>query len=313
MLSRVADSMFWMNRYMERAESLLRVLHTNYVLSLDKGPYGVHTWKPVLQIFGSLNAEEINELQFSSPDALNYLITNPKNSNSIRSLVNKARENARGMQDHITKEVWEEVNYIYHTVNNPLLEKHLKGEEALATLTHLLKNCLTYVGVTDTTMPRGMGWCFMSAGRFVERGIVTTDVALKQFEQIGFTLDDHKDILYWRNLLLSLSGYELYLKTYRSNTTNSNVLNEVVFNTNFPRSISYTFNRLEKYVRDILEENEPPNKQTINREFGRIHSRVKFADESFIKQVTLQRFLEDTKTDLLKFSQLLGQQFFSYA
>jgi uncharacterized alpha-E superfamily protein len=313
MLSRVADSMFWMNRYMERAESLLRVLHTNYVLSLDKGPYGVHTWKPVLQIFGSLKPEEITELEFSSPDVLNYLITNPKNTNSIRCLVNKARENARGMQDHITKEVWEEVNFIYHTVNNPLLEKHLRGEHALATLTNLLKSCLTYVGVTDTTMPRGMGWCFMSTGRFVERGIVTADITLKQFEQIGYDIDDHKDILYWRNLLLSLSGYELHLKTYRSATTNSNVLNEVVFNNNFPRSISYTLNRLEKYVRDILEENDPPNKQTINREFGRIHSRVKFADESFIKQVTLQRFLEDTKTDLLKFSHLLGQQFFSYA
>jgi uncharacterized alpha-E superfamily protein len=313
MLSRVADSMFWMNRYMERAEGLLRVLHTNYVLSLDKGPYGVHTWKPVLQIFGSLHEEEINELQFSTPGVLKYLITNPKNTNSIRSLVNKARENARGMQDHITKEVWEEVNFIYHTVNNPLLEKHLSGEHALATLTNLLKHCLTYVGVTDTTMPRGQGWCFMSAGRFVERGIITCDVALKQFEQIEFNLDDHKDIFYWRNLLLSLSGYELYLKSYRSSTTNSNVLNEVVFDNDFPRSVIYTLSRLEKYVKDILDENDPPNKETIYREFGRIHSRVKFADESYIKQVTLRRFLEDVKKDLLKFSHLLAQQFFSYA
>jgi uncharacterized alpha-E superfamily protein len=295
MLSRVADSMFWMNRYMERAEGLLRVLHTNYVLSLDKGPYGVHTWKPVLQIFGSMKEDEITELQFSSAGVLKYLITNAKNTNSIRSLVNKARENARGMQDHITKEVWEEVNFIYHTVNNPLLEKHLSGEHALATLTNLLKHCLTYVGVTDTTMPRGQGWCFMSAGRFVERGIITADVTLKQFEQIEFNINDHKDILYWRNLLLSLSGYE------------------VVFNDDFPHSISYTLNRLEKYVKDILEENNPPNKETIYREFGRIHSRVKFADENYIKQVTLQRFLGETKTDLLKFSHLLGQQFFSYA
>ena len=313
MLSRVADSMFWMNRYMERAEGLLRVLHTNYVLSLDKGPYGVHTWKPVLQIFGALNEDEIHQLQFNTADVLKYHITDAKNNNSIRSLVNKARENARGMQDHITKEVWEEVNFIYHTVNNPLLEKHLSGEHALATLTNLLKHCLTYVGVTDTTMPRGQGWCFMSVGRFIERGIITSDVTLKQFEQIDFQIEDHKDILYWRNLLLSLSGYELYLKTYRSTTTNSNVLNEVIFNNDFPRSVFYTLSRLEKYVKDILEENNPPNKETIYREFGRIHSRVKFADENFIKQVTLRRFLEETKIDLLKFSHLLGQQFFSYA
>jgi hypothetical protein len=69
----------------------------------------------------------------------------------------------------------------------------------------------------------------------------------------------------------------------------------------------------ENYLKDILEANDPPDKETIYREFGRIHSRVKFADESFIKQVTLRRFLEETKTDLLKFSHQLGQQFFSYA
>jgi uncharacterized alpha-E superfamily protein len=313
MLSRVADSMFWMNRYMERAEGLLRVLHTNYVLSLVKGPYGVHTWKPVLQIFGSLQEEELNQIQHSTADVLKYHITHASNPNSIRVLVNKARENARGMQDHITKEVWEEVNFIYHTVNNPLLEKHLSGEHALATLTNLLKHCLTYAGVIDTTMPRGQGWCFMSAGKYVERGIITADVTWKQFEQINFAIDDHKDILYWRNLLLSLSGYELHLKTYRSTSTNSNVLNQVIFNNDYPRSIIYTLSRLEKYVQDILEVNDPPNKEEIYREFGRIHSRVKFADENFIKQVTLRRFLEETKIDLLKFSHLLGQQFFSYA
>jgi uncharacterized alpha-E superfamily protein len=313
MLSRVADSMFWMNRYMERAEGLLRVLHANYVLSLDKGPYGVHNWKPVLQTFGTLNEDEINQIQTSTADVLKYHITQASNANSIRSLVNKARENARGMQDHITKEVWEEVNFIYHTVNNPLLEKHLSGEHALATLTNLLKHCLTYAGVIDTTMPRGQGWCFMSAGKFVERGIITADVTYRHFEQINFSLDDHKDVLYWRNLLLSLSGYELHLKTYRSATTNSNVLNQVVFNNDYPRSIIYTLSRLEKYVQDIMEVNDPPNKEAIFREFGRIHSRVKFADENYIKQITLQRFLQETKTNLLKFSQLLGQQFFSYA
>ncbi len=66
MLSRVADSMFWMNRYMERAEGLLRVLLTNYVLSLDKGSYDVYSWRPVLETFGQLSNDEIKELEHSS-------------------------------------------------------------------------------------------------------------------------------------------------------------------------------------------------------------------------------------------------------
>lgn len=313
MLSRVADSMFWLNRYMERAEGLLRVLHTNYVLSLDKGPYGVHSWKPILQLYGGLKDIEIEQLDQSTTSTLQYLITNSKNKNSIRSIIHKARENARGMQDHITKEVWEEVNFFYHTINNPLLEKKLAGAEALETLSDLLKHCLTYVGVTDTTMPRGMGWSFMSIGRFIERSIITSEVTCKHFEQINFELNEYKDILYWRNLLLSLSGYELHLKNYRSAATNSNVVNQIVFNNHFPRSIMYSLSRLEKYLKDVLEETDPPNKEALYREFGRINSRVKFADENFIKQITLQRFLKDTTSDLVKFSHALGQQFFSYS
>ena len=283
--------MFWMNRYMERAEGLLRVLYTNYILSLDKGTYGHHSWKPVLQMFGNLKEEEINTFEYTTTSSLQYLVTRQSNINSLRCLINRARENARGMQDHITKEVWEEVNLIYHTVNHSDLERKLASADALATIDQLLKLCLTYVGVTDTTMPRGMGWSYMSMGRFI----------------------DHKDILFWRNLLLSLSGYELHLKNYQNNATNANVINQVVFNSQFPRSIIYSLSRLGKYLKDVLDENQPAQKEMLNREFGRIYSRVQFADENSIKEITLQRFLQETKQDLLRFSHVLGQQFFSYA
>ncbi len=313
MLSRVADSMFWMNRYMERAEGLLRVLLTNYALSLEKGPYGVHSWKPVLELFGNLQETEISAIEHSGVDALQHLITSRTNPNSLRNVINKARENARGMQDHITKEVWEEVNYIYHSVNQLSIEKKLVGADALPTIDRLLRMCLTYVGVTDTTMPRGMGWCFMNIGRFIERGVLTTDVTYKHFEQIGFDLDNEKDILFWRNLLLSLSGYELHMKYYLTTANNSNVLHQTIFNRYFPRSVVYSLGWMERYLNDILEENDPPQKQMLYREFGRIYSRVKYADENYVKQVTLQNFLHETKLDMLKFSTVLGQQFFSYA
>jgi len=308
----VADSMFWLNRYMERAEGLLRVLLTHYGISLDK-EHGEFSWKPVLEMFGSLPAEEIQTMEYSSAEALQCLILHSSNSNSLRCIINRARENARGMQDHLTKEVWEEVNRLYHVANQPGLDKKLAGADALPVIDHLLKLCLTYAGVTDATMPRGMGWNFMNLGRFIERAVLTTDVTHKYFEQIDFDTETHKDILFWRPLLLSLSGYELHLKSYRGANTNSNVLHQTILNPLYPRSVLYSLSRIEKYMNDVLEDNEPPQKQTMYREFGRIYSRVKFADEAMIKQFTLPRFLQDTKTDLLKFSHMLGQYFFSYA
>ena len=103
------------------------------------------------------------------------------------------------------------------------------------------------------------------------------------------------------------------MKNYQGSATNTNVLHQAIFNHHFPRSVVYSLSRTETHLTEVLEENEPPQKQMIYREFGRIYSRVKFADESSIKQITLQRFLQDTKQDLLKFSHVLGQQFFSYA
>jgi uncharacterized alpha-E superfamily protein len=122
MLSRLADSLFWLNRYMERADGLLRAMKTNYILSLDKGINSNLTWRPVLEIYTTLDDSDINEFENDTAATLRYLLTDTNNPNSLKAILTKARENARGVQDHITKEVWEQVNEMYHMVNYP---KHL--------------------------------------------------------------------------------------------------------------------------------------------------------------------------------------------
>src|SRR5215212_4741505 len=119
MLSRIADSLFWLNRYMERADNLLRLVHTHHILSLDKDINGVTTWKPVLEQFTLLDAASIAALETSTEATLIKLLTDTANNNSLKLIVNRARENARGAQDHITKEVWEQVNEMFHFVNHP--------------------------------------------------------------------------------------------------------------------------------------------------------------------------------------------------
>lgn len=313
MLSRVADSMFWMNRYMERAEGLLRVLHINYLLSMDRAPYQQHSWKPVLKTFSNADEEHMKTFEQSAHKTIQYLLIDKGNHNSLKNILTKARENARGMQDHITKEVWEKVNFIYHAINNKQIEEQVLSDEGLKVINELMNYCLTYVGVTDTTMPRGMGWNFMSIGKYAERAVITVDTMYTHFESINFNIDDEKDVLYWRNLLLSVSGYELHMKTYPSTNTNSNVVHQVVLNNLFPHSIMYSLVRMEKYLQDILEENNPQQKDVIANEYGRIMSRVKYADEHFIKEITLNKFLQSLKVELLTFTHNLGKQFFSYS
>lgn len=313
MLSRIADSLFWLNRYMERADGLLRVTYTNYILSLDKGVNNNLTWRPALEIFTDLEEPEIAALENDTDAVLKLLITDTSNSNSLKVILNKARENARGVQDHITKEVWEQVNQMYHLVNQPDLGAKLLGYEAVETIENFSGNSLLFTGVTDTTMPRGLGWSFMNLGRLVERCTQTIEMTEKQLAAIDYELGKPTDIMFWRYLLLSLSGYELHLKTYRSSNSGKEVLHQVLINGDFTRSVLYTLNRIEKYLGDVMKGNRLDGNEALSKFFGRLHSRVKYVDFDTLNGITLQHFLQDVSDDILEFSNRLAQLYFSYS
>lgn len=298
---------------MERADGLLRVVYTNYILSLDKGVNNNITWKPALEIFTYLDEQQIAALENDTNAVLKFLITDTSNINSLKVILTRARENARGVQDHITKEVWEQVNHMYHMVNHPDLGSKLLGYEAVETIENFSKNSLLYAGVIDTTMPRGLGWSFMNLGRLIERCILTMQMAEKQFAAIEYDLSKPTDRMYWRYLLLSLSGYELHLKNYYSSNTSKDVLDQILMNENFTRAVLYTLDRISKYTRDVMKENKLEGNEALTKFFGRLHSRVKYVDSDSLNGITLQHFLKDVSKDISEFSQRLAQLYFSYS
>lgn len=313
MLSRIADSMFWMNRYLERSEGLLRMMLTGYVLSLDKGTAANSSWEPLLNIFTSLSQEEKKQLATKPESVIHHLLLNPANNNSLKVILNRARENARGMQDHITKEMWEQVNQLYHLVNSPKTAKMLESGDRLATMEQLLNNCLLYTGITDSTMPRGMAWGFMNLGKYIERSQLTVSITQEHFSRIADDAGMARDILYWRSLLFTLSGYELHLKTYRSADTDRNVLNQVIFNTDFPHSVMYSLIRIQKYLDDLIDQNQPEGKGELLRLMGRLLSHVQYADPTHLHGFSLSNFLDSTQEKTNAFHHQLTQTFFSYS
>ena len=284
MLSRIADSLFWLNRYMERADGMLRVMKTHYIMSLDKGVNGNITWRPVIEIFTTGDDKKIAALENDTAAVLQHLIVNTENNNSLRVLLSRARENARGVQDHITKEVWEQVNQAYHAVNRNALQQRLSGDSALKEIESLSQLCVLYTGITDITMPRGSGWSFMNLGKFLERSLETIVLSEKQCCGENNSINVPRDIMEWRYLLLCLSGYELHLKTYRTANYNYNVLHQVLFNQDFTRSVLYSLSRIEKYLHDVLKENNLPENDALLRRFGRLYSSTRnFGSVSLFK------------------------------
>jgi len=313
MLSRIADSLYWLNRYMERADGILRVVRTHYIFVLDKGIVENVTWRTVLEAYTNCKEEDIARLENDTGAVLKKIILETDNNNSLKIIINRARENARGVQDHITKEVWENVNQMYHMINNPSIGKKLLSENALEVLDNLTRQIVLYTGVTDITMPRGSGWNFMNLGKYFERCYEMLMLTNREYGSIDYSLGDQQDILYWRNLLLSLSGYELHLKTYRTTNNNRNVLHQVIVNPNFTRSLVYCLTRIDRYLEDVVKENQSEENQALIRAFGRLYSYVKFIDFDSLDTRTLQQFFERVKKELMDVSMRLGQNFFSYS
>lgn len=312
MLSRLADSLFWLNRYMERADGLLRAMKTTYILSLDKGINSNLSWRPLLEIFTTLPEDNIAALENDTNATLHYLLTDTANLNSLKAILSKARENAKGVQDHISKEVWEQVNQMYHMVNHPDVAADFSGYDALETIENLSQSSLLFMGVTDVTMPRGAGWSFMNLGRYIERCSQTTELADRQYRSFNYNMQDTIDIIQWQFLLLSLSGFELHLKTYRTPKYNQNVLHQVLLNEDFPRSALYSLNRIDRYLQDVISENRSVKNEDITRIFGRMYSEIKYIDLRELNGDTLRECMQHLKTNMQNFSKQLTACYFSY-
>jgi uncharacterized alpha-E superfamily protein len=311
MLSRIADSLFWMTRYVERADGILRMLKINFITSLDQTSVDDFSWQPVLKVFTPLPAAEIAAFSHRPNDVLRYMITSKENKNSIRNIITLARENARGMQDHITKEAWECMNEFYHHVNSPHIDHLIEQDEQITVLTDLIRQCTLFYGVAEVTMPRGQGWNYMNLGKFIERGIQTIDILDVKFSDIHYDLADPAGMTYYRNLLLSLSGYELYLKTYRVGLDSQNVVDMALLNTNFPRSVLYCLVRIDRYIQKLPLEDEVQT-QKLQKITGRLRALVEYSDLESITQKGLHDYLSEIRMNLYAFSNTLGRTYFAY-
>jgi uncharacterized alpha-E superfamily protein len=311
MLSRIADSLFWMARYMERTDGMLRMLKINLITALDRSGQANFNWQPVLKIFTSLPAEEVERLSLNSDEVLRYMIFNKENDNSIRSIVGKARENTRGAQDHVTKEVWESINGFYHKLNDPDLEKAIARGEQIVMLSSLINQYLHFTGVTEVTMPRGQGWNYLNLGKFIERGVITADILDIKFSNMSNDLANPSDVPYWRNLLLSLNCYELYLKRYQGSLDGQNVADLAILNAQFPRSLAYCLFRLDRTIQHLADE-YPESSDQVKKIIGRLRAKVEFADVESISGTGLHTFLTEMKLNFYQFSNALGRTYFAY-
>jgi uncharacterized alpha-E superfamily protein len=310
MLSRVADSLFWMSRYIERADGILRMLKINYASSQDD--VQEFSWRPVLKIFTYLEDDKIDVLENNTRGVLQYMVTDKENPNSVLNIVTQARENARSAQDHITKEMWQCLNDFYHTMRDEKLVPLLQKEDPVTILDILIRQGLLYVGTTDATMARGEGNSFINIGKFLERAIQSTDILDVKFSVINARdIDAPSDTTYWKYMLLSISGYELYLRTYRGGFEAKHVVEQIVLSEDFPRSVIYSITQLHRYFERLRSDRSNDTFDHLNFVIGKLKSRVKFSTSNSIMHEGLHEYLYETRSGLVEIGNTLNKNYFA--
>jgi uncharacterized alpha-E superfamily protein len=309
MLSRVAASLYWLSRYIERSDGMLRMLKINYASSQDA--IQEFTWAPVIRIFAGLDDEEGDTLGNDSRAVLKYMVMGKNNSNSVLNIVTLARENARSVQEHITKDLWQCLNEYYHTVKDSKLERALQREDPISVLDVLIKQVMLYYGTVEITMERGEGRSFMNIGKYLERAIQSVDILDTKFGSISDNPDLLTDTTYWKHLLLSLGGYELYLKTYREGFEAENVLEQVVLNNDFPRSVIYSVNNIQRYFERLQNDSNMENFRDMTFKIGRLQSRIKYSSVKTIRQEGLHAFLTQIRGELYGIADALNAYYFA--
>ncbi len=309
MLSRVAASFYWLSRYIERSDGMLRMLKINYASSQDT----VHefTWEPVIRIFAGSDDEENEKLENDSRSVLKFMVTGKENSNSVLNIITLARENARGVQEHIPKDLWQCLNEYYHTVKDPRLEKALQREDPISVLDVLIKQVMLYYGTSEITMERGEGRSFMNIGKYLERAIQSVDILDTKFGSVSDNPDLLTDTSYWKHLLLSLGGYELYLKTYREGFEAANILEQVVLNNDFPRSVIYSVNNIQRYFDRLKSDSNIDTFREMSFQIGRLQSRIKYSSVKSIEQDGLHLFLTQIRKELYGIANALNEYYFA--
>jgi uncharacterized alpha-E superfamily protein len=308
MLSRVASSLYWLSRYAERSDGILRMLKINYASSQD----ALHdfSWHEVMKIYTELGDKSIRKIEGDSRAVLQYMLIGKENPNSILNIITLARENARSVQEHITKDLWQCLNEYYHSIKDNKIITGLKKDDPVSVLDILIKQVMLYYGTAEVTMERGEGRSFMNVGKYLERSIQSVDILNSKL-----ITDDDPDLLadtsYWKNLLLCLGGYELYLKTYRQGLEAQNVLEQVILNNDFPRSVLYSVNNISRYFDRLKNENNINDFKELSFLIGKLQSRIRYSSVESITEDGLHKFLTSVKEELYGIGNAMNEHYFA--
>lgn len=306
MLSRVAENVYWMARYIERAENSARLINVNSNLLLDL-PRNVRLgWEPLLDITGGRSSFFEYYQEADERSTIRFLVTNQNNPASILSSLNMARENARTIRDIIPRESWEQINQLFLTAKDHVNQVQARNGR-FEYLRQVILGAQTITGLLAGTMNHDEGYDFLRMGRNLERADMTTRIV--DVRSATLLSEAHEDLtpfenIQWMSVLKSLTAYQMYRRTTRIRVRRPDVLRFLLQEPSFPRSVMHSLGEVEACL-SHLPLNEKPMKA-----LGTLQRKVERARPARLEQQELHEFIDGLQLGLAKVHTRIAASYF---
>ncbi|HVG26308.1 MAG TPA: alpha-E domain-containing protein [Acidobacteriaceae bacterium] len=289
MLSRVADSLYWMSRYLERAEHMTRLLDVNLNLMLDESSNSAeHRWVRLLNALGRPKRVKWDGNPYELARSLSF---DTGHKFSVLSCILSARENARHVREQISTEQWHRLNSLYLEVTRPEVKAMMQPPDEAASdaptafLTQVMEAVHQFQGVTDSTMSHGEGWHFIQVGRFLERATATAMLLEAYHEDVWAGPErppEANEYLEWMGLLRSATAFEAYCKVYTADLSPEWILEFLLLDEEFPHSLRFSIESLETALEAIQRVSGKTRADQLHRIAGRLSASLGYASVSEI-------------------------------
>lgn len=314
MLSRVAESVYWMSRYVERAENTARFIDAVRHLVLDLPDSAGNQWESLVNTSGDEEDYRERYGEATQHDVTHFMTFDTENPNSMLSCLWSARENARSVREAISSEMWEQINRSYLMLKEAQASDRLEDDPA-AFYSHFKKACHLFMGITDATMTHGEGWHFGRFGRLIERADKTSRVIdvkyfvlLPRADYVGSPYDS----LQWAALLKSISAFEMYRKRFHR-IAPASVAEFLILDREFPRSMHYCLIKSEESLHAIAGSPAGTYCNTAEQLVGRLCSELDYAGIEQVQQAGLHEYLDGFQASLNDIGLAVHDTFFAAA
>ncbi|MGV3531907.1 MAG: alpha-E domain-containing protein [Chthoniobacteraceae bacterium] len=306
MLSRVADSLYWLSRYVERAENTARMLDVNLQLTLDSDHSAQGSerldWQPILATLEDLTVFTDHYPAITAETVCDFVTFSRANPNSIWSCVAAARENARTVREYISSEMWEQLNRLWLWLDSAA-DQDRAGALNIDFYRHVVDCSHQFQGTTDATLTHADGWEFIHFGKFLERADNSSrildlkyHILLPKGERVGGDVDT----IQWQAVLKSCSAFEAYRKVYTGQVTPARVAEFIILHDHFPRSIRFCIDALTTSLHRISGCDRTHFSNEAERLAGRLTSDLYYTTINEIFRIGLHEYLDRTQGRLIE-------------